>query len=118
MTRKDFVLIAATIANARHGGVAIETRDALDRLSRSFSDALKRAFPNFDPARFLAACGVLDRISATDVSVTVGHETIECTAFVEVSDTTEQRVRFRYSGYTKKEAIAAFVAGVNSGEIR
>lgn len=115
MTRKDFILIAQTIQKARRGGVAIETRDALDSLARSFSDALEATFPRFDPARFLAACGATERITASDVIVSVGHETIECVAFVGDDDT---RVRFRYSGYTKQEAVAAFVAGVNSGDIR
>lgn len=56
-----------------------------------------------------------EQITPKDVSVSVGHETIECAALIDVSPTTLQRVRMRYSGYTKRQAVAAFVAYVNAG---
>ncbi len=52
MTRKDFQLIADTIKASDLGPT--------DRLSlaRDFADALRSTNPQFDRARFLAACGV------------------------------------------------------------
>lgn len=115
MTRKDFVFIAETIASMKVGLPKTSDRHYV---ACAFAARLIDTNPRFDSDRFLKACGVNPRITAKDVNVTVGHETIECAALVDVSDTTQERVRFRYSGYTKKEAVAAFVAGVNSGDIR
>lgn len=51
-------------------------------------------------------------ICAQDVAVTVGRETIECAVIVGY-----QRIRFRYSGYTRTQAVREFVAYVNAGGI-
>lgn len=116
MTRKDFVFLADVITNLAWGLDATEQR----YVAESFANRLPETNGAFDRKRFLAACGVDDapKITASDVDVTVGIETIECAALIDASDTSRERVRFRYSGYTKKEAVAEFVAGVNSGEIR
>ena len=51
-------------------------------------------------------------ITARDVSVNVGAETIECAAVVDGA-----RVRMRYIGYTARQAVRAFVRAVNAGEV-
>ena len=51
-------------------------------------------------------------ITARDVSVNVGAETIECAAMRD-----GQRVRMRYSGYTRRDALREFVRAVNAGEV-
>ena len=51
MTKKDFELIAATIAYLPAGPARRET-------ARLFADALATTNPRFDRARFLRACGV------------------------------------------------------------
>jgi len=59
MTRKDFQLIADVIKPwvTRDGTPGVE--DALcASIARDFADRLASTNPNFDRARFLAACGV------------------------------------------------------------
>ena len=48
MTKKDFVLIAAIVANSRDK----------DTLGKSFAHALAATNPAFNRATFLTACGV------------------------------------------------------------
>jgi hypothetical protein len=52
MTRKDFVLIAATIKAL---GISPEDRK---RVAEDFAYTLRATNPNFKRDRFLAACGV------------------------------------------------------------
>lgn len=53
MSRKDFVLIAAVIANTRN--IEATSRDLY---AQAFADALAHANPSFDRERFLTACSV------------------------------------------------------------
>ena len=53
MTRKDYVLIADTIATAWHASA-----DSKADLAYKFADVLEEDNPRFDRARFLVACGV------------------------------------------------------------
>ena len=59
MTRKDYQLIASTLADA-FGYAAWCLDDEVDcyRLASHFADALATTNPNFDRQRFLDACGV------------------------------------------------------------
>jgi hypothetical protein len=52
MTRKDFVLIAATIK-----ALAISPEDRV-QVADDFASALRNTNPNFKRERFLTACGV------------------------------------------------------------
>lgn len=64
MTKKDYVLIARAIMDAR----PIKSRDAhlhvrnghttCDGVAQNVADAMQRENPRFDRARFLTACGV------------------------------------------------------------
>jgi hypothetical protein len=56
VTRKHFELIAETLRGAVETNA--DSRDALPTLAAHFADALRRTNPNFNRARFLAACGV------------------------------------------------------------
>lgn len=67
MTRKDYVLIAAKLREARitlHGtGTDTESRKAAynsgcDNAAHRVADALEQDNPRFDRARFLVACAV------------------------------------------------------------
>lgn len=61
MTRKDYELIASRIKatqDAQSGTAAAFTDSALSDLALGLSEDFKRANPNFQPERFLAACGV------------------------------------------------------------
>lgn len=61
MTRKHYELIASRIKAARDGqsGTASAfTDDALDDLACALAEDFKRDNTSFQPARFLAACGV------------------------------------------------------------
>lgn len=51
MTRKDFVLIAATIADLK-----LRTLDERLRVSQDFAQVLARTNDHFNRARFIAAC--------------------------------------------------------------
>ena len=53
MTRKDFILIAKTIAELDQTQFY-----ARDTVAHSFAAVLAQTNPLFDRARFLAACGV------------------------------------------------------------
>ena len=53
MTRKDYVMIADTIATAWHASA-----DSKADLAYKFADVLEEDNPRFDRARFLTACGV------------------------------------------------------------
>ena len=59
MTRKDYVLIAETLANLmndfNNGG---EDSVSLSLVAQELADALQGDNPRFDRARFLDACGV------------------------------------------------------------
>ncbi|MDR5726252.1 MAG: hypothetical protein RB191_02165 [Terriglobia bacterium] len=62
MTKKDFILIAATLANRRSFAIneEVASKEArvfeLELVARDFADALQQSNPRFDRARFLAAC--------------------------------------------------------------
>lgn len=60
MTRKDYELIAATIASLRDsGGAGREfTTRTVDTTAHRFADALAAENGRFNRARFLRACGV------------------------------------------------------------
>ncbi|MGP1614994.1 MAG: hypothetical protein ACTS5Y_08085 [Pollutimonas bauzanensis] len=61
MTRRDFQLIAATVAGVRTGYARARNTDlfyALDDTSRALADSLAGTNPRFDRRRFLDACGV------------------------------------------------------------
>jgi hypothetical protein len=53
MTRKDYVMIADTIATSWH-----HSADSKADLAYRFADALEADNPRFDRHRFLVACGV------------------------------------------------------------
>jgi hypothetical protein len=53
MTRKDYVMIADTIATSWHASA-----DSKADLAYKFADVLEADNPRFDRARFLTACGV------------------------------------------------------------
>jgi hypothetical protein len=53
MTKKDFELIAATIAKAFNAD-----RENLEHAAFVFEDALSATNPKFDRERFLRACGI------------------------------------------------------------
>ena len=53
MTRKDYVMIADTIATSWHASA-----DSKADLAYRFADALGADNPRFDRTRFLTACGV------------------------------------------------------------
>lgn len=61
MTRKDYILIAAAIANA---GVSVtdinepQYQHGIEDTTHAIADALARDNPRFDCERFLKACGV------------------------------------------------------------
>ena len=60
MTKKDYVLIAANIADI-HTWAVQSSRDAVTavgEVAARLATALKAESPSFDRARFLAACGV------------------------------------------------------------
>lgn len=60
MTRKDFELIAGAIREASADGLSRATGTVLmgvELTANRLADALKWANPNFDPKRFLEACG-------------------------------------------------------------
>lgn len=64
MTRKDYVLIAAAIADSRetakrcNGGFSKKDASMLQLTAAKIADALASDNPQFDRARFLTACGV------------------------------------------------------------
>jgi hypothetical protein len=67
MTRKDYVLIAAALKDARpipkHELYALDHNERLcadtyRNVARSIADALAKDNPRFDRERFLTACGV------------------------------------------------------------
>lgn len=58
MTRKDYELIASRFAQIA-GSALSDGQDAvLSDLALGLSEDFKKANPNFQPERFLAACGV------------------------------------------------------------
>ena len=54
MTRKDYIAIAAVFKVRKDR----DNADALREIAYDLADVFKRDNPNFDRARFLAACGV------------------------------------------------------------
>jgi len=58
MTKKDFELIAAALANERTPFMVGHHKYAIDNIALTLVDALATTNPRFDRARFLAACGV------------------------------------------------------------
>jgi hypothetical protein len=56
MTRKDFVLIARAVADARNVSVDPQHLGAVDTVALELADALRSTNPNFDRERFLRAC--------------------------------------------------------------
>lgn len=54
MTHQHFALIAQTVRDLQ----SIMTPDKVDETARRFANVLWYTNPNFDRARFLAACGV------------------------------------------------------------
>lgn len=56
MTRKDYVLIAEALKEARR---VSQYPDGISTAARCIAGALAAANPRFDRARFLRACGVL-----------------------------------------------------------
>ena len=61
MTRKDYVLIADTIANLREqqrDAGAFANNPSLLEVAEELAHALQGDNPRFDRARFLDACGV------------------------------------------------------------
>jgi len=57
MTRKDYALIAEILKKSGACGVGPFT---LDALALSFAQELKKDNPNFKPALFLKACGIVE----------------------------------------------------------
>jgi len=57
MTRKDYALIAEILKKSGACGVGPFT---LDALALSFAQELKKDNPNFKPALFLKACGLVE----------------------------------------------------------
>jgi len=57
MTRKDYQLIAEVLKKSAACGVGPFT---LDALALSFAQELKKDNPNFKPALFLKACGLVE----------------------------------------------------------
>ena len=58
MTRRDYVAIAAELADARRYSDHPEQRLGIDAAAERIADTLARDNPRFDRKRFLAACGV------------------------------------------------------------
>ena len=64
MTRKDYVIIAESIANAKEltqilGGIDEETRDrVISLIAHKIASGLEMDNSRFDRDRFLTACGV------------------------------------------------------------
>ena len=60
MTKKDYVLIAANIADVMDWAHDADTDaiTAIEAVAERVATALKADNPRFDRARFLAACGV------------------------------------------------------------
>lgn len=62
MTRKDYILIAAGLKEARSSYAAMPNvavyHNGIDNAATRICDALARDNARFDRARFLAACGV------------------------------------------------------------
>jgi len=58
MTRKDYILIAAALANERTPFMVEHHKYALDNIALTLADALATTNPRFDRERFLKACGV------------------------------------------------------------
>ena len=58
MTRKDYVLIAAALKNARGDCATGAEYEGVDTAARHVSDALAKDNPRFERGRFLTACGV------------------------------------------------------------
>ncbi len=56
MTRKDFVLIAATIASLDLSGYDAAADTVRADIARQFADRLVGTNANFDRTRFLTAC--------------------------------------------------------------
>jgi phosphoheptose isomerase len=75
MTRKDYVLLADTIKNARKVVIVGEgtTLVSVEHLANTLATELEIDNPRFNRHRFLVACGVYDSIIA-DVLATTGKE--------------------------------------------
>ena len=58
MTRKDYVLIAAALKDARPYAANQTASDVLANVAANLADMLKRENPRFDRTRFMAAAGV------------------------------------------------------------
>jgi len=58
MTRKDYVLIAASIKSALDARTCPEAIGAIRYVACCLADDLRMENPRFDRARFLSACGV------------------------------------------------------------
>jgi hypothetical protein len=66
MTKKDYILIAATInarrpkQNESYYGLSVADAETLNALARDFAINLAVDNPRFDRAKFLQACGVTE----------------------------------------------------------
>jgi len=58
MTRKDFVLLAATLRTTRSAVESPDYKAACELTARNMAHVLANDNPRFDRARFLGACGV------------------------------------------------------------
>ena len=60
MTKKDYILIAAALKQARVEFPTMKQNAAHDYVASVMCRALSTTNPRFDSGRFLAACGVVD----------------------------------------------------------
>lgn len=60
MTRKDYILIAAALNEAREFSTIEERRYGVERAALRLADAIGQDNPRFDRGRFLAACGLTE----------------------------------------------------------
>jgi hypothetical protein len=58
MTRKDYLLIASRIKPQLGSDPTFVVRETLEDLALGLAEDFKTDNPNFQPERFLAACGV------------------------------------------------------------
>ena len=67
MTKKDYILLARCISNARYSkeGLAPEFQHGVDAVAMWLDIQLSAAYPNYDSQKFLSACqyGKMPRVS-------------------------------------------------------